>query len=74
MLGRLKMSIEECITAYKKILPFVFVDEQSLVTHKDQYDAGKLEAQIKEMLKTLPADRNINEDSKLIDDQNPCKT
>ncbi|KAK6531861.1 hypothetical protein TWF694_003026 [Orbilia ellipsospora] len=74
MLGRLRMSIDECIQRYEKVMGKVFPDgtwkTSSLVWNGHIYPEGPLEEAIKEIVK----EKLGSADAKLIDDsENACK-
>lgn len=57
MLGRLKMSVEECIDEYRKLSPKIFVKKHHRVDGhgrtRGRYDSAAFEQGIKEMLEKL---------------------
>jgi hypothetical protein len=75
MLGRLRMSIVECITTYQELMPKVFgtgtVSKHIRFAAKGEfYDAKELENEIKRLIKEKLKDENVL----LLDDSDPCKT
>jgi len=67
MLGRLRMSIDECIVVFRRISENVFKQSPSTISRalsgvlgKPFFDASKLEEEIKELLTT----RGIRADAK----------
>jgi len=73
MLGRLRMTVDECITAYTSLSDSVFEKKNHRVNIKGQFqgrfDAGALERAIKEILR----DRGLGENTLLKDVDAPCK-
>ena len=74
MLGRLKMGIQECIDEYNAIMPKVFPPRKALekmfhVAAEFSWNASDLENEIKRVVKK----KNLDEDAKLLDEDNPCK-
>ena len=74
MLGRLKMSIEECIKAYLQLSDRVFKKKRHRVTVKGKiqgrFDSDELERAVKEVV----AKQGIQEDALLKDAADaPCK-
>jgi patatin-like phospholipase/acyl hydrolase len=57
MLGRLRMSIENCITAYSALGADVFGEQQGF-PHEELFDAGKLERAIQSIVKQEALDGN----------------
>jgi hypothetical protein len=82
MLGRLKMTVQECLDAYDSVMKDVFGSgwlhthigkPLDYLTKGEFYSAGQLEKVIKDLLrKRLPAGQN-GEDAPLLDEANPCK-
>jgi hypothetical protein len=50
MLGRLRMTIDECINEYAELGKFVFSDRQG-IPHENMFKASKLEEAIKRVIK-----------------------
>ena len=74
MLGRLKMSVDECIDAYLSLLDRVFQKKRHQVTTKsniqDRFDSKKLERTMKEVVTR----QGLQEDTLLKDPSNDaCK-
>jgi adenosylcobinamide amidohydrolase len=74
MLGRLKMSIEECIKAYLQLSDRVFKKKRHRVTVKGKiqgrFDSDELERAVKEVV----AKQGLKEDALLKDAADaPCK-
>ncbi len=73
MLGRLQMTIDECIEAYTDLSDKVFEKKSRRVKmngmFQGQFDSAKLETVIKEMLSA----RGLPEDALLKDVDGPCK-
>jgi hypothetical protein len=74
MLGRLKMSIEECIEAYLQLSDRVFKKKRHRVTVKGKiqgrFDSDELERAVKEVI----AKQKLQEDALLKDAADaPCK-
>jgi hypothetical protein len=82
MLGRLKMTVQECLDAYDSVMKEVFGSgwlhahigkPLDYLTRGEFYSAGQLEKVIKDLLrKKLPAGQSA-EDAPLLDESNPCK-
>jgi hypothetical protein len=57
MLGRLNMDVDECITAYNKLIKAVFEEKSSWLpvswtgTTKAQFDSGRLKSAIEEVIR-----------------------
>ena len=68
MLGRLKMSIDECIDAYLQLSDRVFQKKRHRVTVKGKiqgrFDSDELERAVKEVIKV----QGVSEDALLKDD------
>ncbi|KAK2736278.1 hypothetical protein FQN57_000808 [Myotisia sp. PD_48] len=75
MLGRLKMSIDDCITTYIEMSDKIFTKKHKLVNLRSgeiqgRFDTVALEECMKEVIKKC----GLKEDSLLLDDQHaPCK-
>ena len=73
MLGRLEMTVDECIDAYTSLSDKVFEKKRHRVKINGQlqgrFDAAELEKTIKQILR----DRGHKEDLLLKDDNAPCK-
>ena len=73
MLDRLRMTVDECITAYTSLSDTVFEWKRSIViiTGKLQgrFDAARLEGTVKQILR----DRDLSEDVLLEEAEAPCK-
>jgi len=56
MLGRLEMNVDECITAYSKLMKAVFVEKSSRLPIswkgkvKAQFDSGKLKGAVEDVI------------------------
>jgi hypothetical protein len=82
MLGRLKMSVQECLDTYDSVMKDVFGSgwlhkhigkPLDYLTKGEFYSAGQLEKVIKELLsKKLPVEQN-GDSALLLDENNPCK-
>lgn len=82
MLGRLKMTVQECLDAYDSLMKDVFGSgwlhkhigkPLDYLTKGQLYSAKQLEKVIKDLLrKKLPAGQDVN-NALLLDDDNPCK-
>ncbi|OQD78862.1 hypothetical protein PENANT_c075G09643 [Penicillium antarcticum] len=82
MLGRLKMTVQECLDAYDSVMKDVFGSgwlrthigkPLDYLTKGEFYSAEQLEKVIKDLLrKRLPTGQNA-EDAALLDDASPCK-
>lgn len=73
MLGRLRMSVDECITEYVALGELVFSDPRP-PPHRNMFDASRLENAIKGVLKRKLGEGN--EDAPLQDplEDECCKT
>ena len=73
MLGRLQMTVDECIEAYTSLSDKVFEKKTHRVKIngklQGRFDGAELEHNIKRILR----DRNLNEDELLKDVDAPCK-
>ncbi|KAJ5679821.1 hypothetical protein N7462_008065 [Penicillium macrosclerotiorum] len=75
MLGRLQMTVAECITQYDNVMKEVFPETGDiekafkLATEKEFYDSSKLEGIIKRLIKEKLGDPEIS----LLDEKSPCK-
>ena len=73
MLGRLRMTVDECIAAYTSLSDRVFEKKSHRVNIKGKlqgrFDAGELERAIKQILR----DCRLGEDALLKDVEAPCK-
>jgi hypothetical protein len=76
MLGRLKMTIDDCIKAYLSLSGKIFADHNNFVarafrflTEGVQYDAHVLEAAIKSVVK----EHLGSEDATFYDEKSSCK-
>ena len=73
MLGRLRMTVDECITAYTSLSDRVFEKKSHRVDIKGKlhgrFDAAELERAIKQILR----DHGLDEDVLLKDVDAPCK-
>ncbi|KAJ5689918.1 hypothetical protein N7462_004310 [Penicillium macrosclerotiorum] len=75
MLGRLKMSIKDCIDEYNKVMDQVFppTDKYTknikLFKNGEYYDSSNLEKIIQDLIKRKLGDA----DASLLDESNPCK-
>jgi patatin-like phospholipase/acyl hydrolase len=73
MLGRLGMTVDECIDAYTSLSDKVFMKTSHRVNIKGKlqgrFDAGKLEEAIKQILRKC----GLHEDALLKDFEAPCK-
>lgn len=73
MLGRLCMTVDECIEAYTSLSDKVFEKKSHRVNIKGKlqgrFDSAELERTIKQIL----VSRNLNEDTLLKDTRAPCK-
>jgi len=73
MLGRLQMTVEECIKAYTSLSDKVFEKKGHRVNIKGKlqgrFDAGELERAVKEILRK----HGFKEDALLKDVEAPCK-
>jgi hypothetical protein len=82
MLGRLKMSVQECLGTYDSVMKDVFGSgwlhmhigkPLDYLTKGEFYSAGQLEKVIKDLLrKKLPVGQN-SDNVPLLDESNPCK-
>lgn len=73
MLGRLRMSVDECIHEYEKFMNQVFTNTwreaaENLV-NVTKYNTSKLENVLRGVIK----ERTKNEDEPLLDEGNECK-
>ncbi|KAK3314428.1 hypothetical protein B0H66DRAFT_641819 [Apodospora peruviana] len=66
MLGRLRMTMDECIDAYTTLSDKVFEKE----SHRGRFDGAELERAAK---KTIVVNRGLGEDALLKDLGSPCK-
>ena len=87
MLGRLGMSVDECIVKYEEIMGVVFKKKvfpgHQGVTHKlkigPRYDASKVQTEIEKVLeqRNVPQDENFVEDHKIpqnnVDKERRCR-
>jgi hypothetical protein len=73
MLGRFKMTIDECLAQYRSFMTDVFPEKKSTpILWGGRYDSKKLESIIKQLTKKRLGDEN----AKLLDDasnKDPCK-
>ena len=68
MLGRLRMSVSECITAYLVMSEKVFGQPQSF-TYRERFDPQALEEAIKTIVR-----RKVGNQDALLEDPTGCKT
>ena len=68
MLGRLRMSVSECITAYISMSEKVFGQPQNF-THREKFDPQALEEAIKTIVR-----RKVGNQDALLQDPTGCKT
>jgi hypothetical protein len=74
MLGRLRMSVDQALMAYGKLLEKVFSDKKSFSTHRSSTYKAK---NLREALQSMVRGATGNEGERMIDKQgNPegCKT
>ena len=75
MLGRLQMTVAECIAQYDNVMKEVFPETGdikkafNLAIHGEFYDSTNLENIIKKLIK----DKLGNSDVDLLDEKGPCK-
>jgi len=72
MLGRLRMTVDECIVAYTSLSDRVFEKKSHRVNIKGKlqgWDVAELERAIKQILR----DRGLNENALLKDVEAPCR-
>ena len=74
MLGRLKMTVDECIEKYKGFMKKVFNagifgKKGHFIIHQEFYDAGVLEGVIKDLIR----ERIGKDDAELLNEADPCK-
>jgi hypothetical protein len=75
MLGRLQMTVAECIAQYDIVMKEVFPETGdikkafNLATHGEFYDSTNLENIIKKLIKDKLGDSDID----LLDEKGPCK-
>jgi len=75
MLGRLRMTVVECIDAYRELMPAIFEKSK----HRYSISKGKLQGRydgkaIEEGVKRILKERNIRPDAPLKDAGSTCKT
>lgn len=75
MLGRLQMTVAECIAQYDNVMKEVFPETGdikkafNLATHGEFYDSTNLENIIKKLIKDKLGDSDVD----LLDEKGPCK-
>lgn len=74
MLGRLQMTIDECIQKYNEFMRDVFKQgffgkNARLATQGEFYDASELESVVKKLIR----EKLGRDDVKLLDENGPCK-
>lgn len=75
MLGRLQMTVTECIAQYDNVMKEVFPETGdvkkafNLATHGEFYDSTNLEKIIKNLIKDKLGDSDVD----LLDEKGPCK-
>lgn len=75
MLGRLEMTVTECIAQYDNVMKEVFPETGdvkkafNLATHGEFYDSTNLEKIIKNLIKDKLGDSDVD----LLDEKGPCK-
>lgn len=75
MLGRLQMTVAECIAQYDNVMKEVFPETGdikkafNLATHGEFYDSTNLEIIIKKLIKDKLGDSDVD----LLDEKGPCK-
>jgi calcium-independent phospholipase A2-gamma len=60
MLGRLRMTIDECIIEYAELGEFVFSDRQG-VPHRNMFKASKLEQAVKKVIRRQLGEQRADE-------------
>jgi patatin-like phospholipase/acyl hydrolase len=73
MLGRLRMTVDECIDAYTTLSDRVFEKKSHRVTIKGKLQGRFDGAELERVVKTIVVNRGLGEDALLKDPDSPCK-
>ncbi|KAL1835370.1 hypothetical protein VTJ49DRAFT_6917 [Mycothermus thermophilus] len=73
MLGRLRMTVDECIDAYTTLSDRVFEKQTHRVTIKGKLQGRFDSAELERAVKTILVKRGLDEDALLNDPDSPCK-
>jgi predicted acylesterase/phospholipase RssA len=73
MLGRLRMTIDECIDAYTTLSDRVFEKKSHRVTIRGKLQGRFDGAELERAVKTIVVNRGLGEDALLKDPDSPCK-
>ena len=73
MLGRLRMTVDECIDAYTTLSDSVFEKKSHRVTIRGKLQGRFDGAELERAVKTIVVNRGLGEDALLKDPDSPCK-
>jgi len=73
MLGRLRMTVDECIDAYTTLSDRVFEKKSHRITIKGKLQGRFDGAELERAVKTIVVNRGLGEDALLKDPDSPCK-
>ena len=73
MLGRLRMTVDECVDAYTKLSDRVFEKKSHRITIKGKLQGRFDSAELERAVKNIVVGRGLGEDVLLKDSDSPCK-